>query len=264
MAWASRGFRVFSLDHQGHGLSEDWAERSAFARFEDLVDDYIQFMHQRRAADPALAALPCYLYGHSMGSLVALRVAQREPSLLTGLMISGCPLSPAPELASPAVQKICLALSRYLAHFPIKRLELHDVCRYQPTLDSIDRDPLCNTGFIAARWGAEMLNAIEYTRRDLKRIVTPSVAVNGTVDKLTAIEGSRIFVREAMQSPGRRLYQFEGAYHDLLGDPECFDDVMAILFDFVHTTSKGALGVQADPKVLDARLERSCLPSTTS
>ncbi|MFD1330601.1 alpha/beta fold hydrolase [Methylopila musalis] len=72
------GFRVFALDQRGHGRTGD-AGTYAVA---DFADDAIAFLD-------AVASGPVHLVGHSLGSIVAQRVAERRPDLLRSLTLIG-------------------------------------------------------------------------------------------------------------------------------------------------------------------------------
>jgi non-heme chloroperoxidase len=71
-------FRLFAIDQRGHGGSEP-ADRYAIA---DFADDAIAFIE-------ALRMGPVHLVGHSLGSIVAQRVAERRADLLTSLILIG-------------------------------------------------------------------------------------------------------------------------------------------------------------------------------
>ncbi len=70
--------RVLVLDLPGHGRSGRLARRATMAAYADAVAALIE----REQAAPALVA------GHSFGGLVALRLAQRHPELVRGLLLA--------------------------------------------------------------------------------------------------------------------------------------------------------------------------------
>ncbi|HET6762171.1 MAG TPA: alpha/beta hydrolase [Longimicrobiaceae bacterium] len=74
---AEHGIAVWVPDHRGHGLSG--GPRGHAARFDDLARDFEAF---RLHVSASIGAdLPLFLYGHSLGGLIALRYLQTHPQL---------------------------------------------------------------------------------------------------------------------------------------------------------------------------------------
>jgi alpha-beta hydrolase superfamily lysophospholipase len=84
-ALEARGVAVHALDHRGHGRSG--GTRGHADRFDDLVRDLEAF---RRASLPA--GVPTFLFGHSMGGLVALRHLQAHPEVEWAGVVLSAPL----------------------------------------------------------------------------------------------------------------------------------------------------------------------------
>jgi pimeloyl-ACP methyl ester carboxylesterase len=78
VAAASGRFRILAPDLPGHGGSGRAQPRAGMTQFADAVAGLIE----REAAAPTLVA------GHSFGGLVALRLAQRRPDLVRGLLLA--------------------------------------------------------------------------------------------------------------------------------------------------------------------------------
>jgi non-heme chloroperoxidase len=74
----SARFQLFALDQRGHGASDP---TSGYA-IADFAADAIAFIE-------ALGPDPVHLVGHSLGSIVAQRVAERRPDLLASLVLIG-------------------------------------------------------------------------------------------------------------------------------------------------------------------------------
>jgi non-heme chloroperoxidase len=97
-------YRCLALDQRGHGESEA-AESFAVA---DLVADAIAFVDH-------LGGAPVHLVGHSLGTIVAQRVAERRPDLLASLTL----ISAAPSTSGHAgLQEMRGDLAAFADHVP--------------------------------------------------------------------------------------------------------------------------------------------------
>src|SRR5438477_616077 len=76
----ARGAAVYGPDHLGHGRSA--GERVLIANLEHVVDDLVRIVERAQAAYPGR---PVVLLGHSMGGLIATRLAQRAERPPRGL-----------------------------------------------------------------------------------------------------------------------------------------------------------------------------------
>jgi len=85
-ALTARGFAVFAHDHRGHGLTRaPDAPRGVFAQsdgFDKVIQDVSCINRHIRARDPDT---PVICFGHSMGAIIALNYAMREPARVDGL-----------------------------------------------------------------------------------------------------------------------------------------------------------------------------------
>ena len=94
-ALRARGAAVYGPDHLGHGRSA--GERVLIADVEHVVDDLARVVEHAHAAYPGL---PVVLLGHSMGGLIATRLAQRpQRPRLAGLVLSGPAIGLGPAIA---------------------------------------------------------------------------------------------------------------------------------------------------------------------
>src|SRR5699024_12779464 len=86
----ANGFIVYANDHRGHGKScTDETTKGFFAKqngFEKVVDDLVLITKQIIDEEPNL---PLFLFGHSMGSLLILRLIQRYKLPIAVVILSG-------------------------------------------------------------------------------------------------------------------------------------------------------------------------------
>ncbi len=110
-ALCARGYAVYAPDQRGHGRTAGADDRLGWAGadgWNGMVRDLELLLGSAREAHPGA---PLVLFGHSMGSVLAQRVAQRRGGELAGLILSGT-TGAAPGLA------LALAAARALAFGP--------------------------------------------------------------------------------------------------------------------------------------------------
>ena len=82
-ACAARGLICFGHDHVGHGKSP--GGRTEVAEMENYVGPVVEACERKRKEHPDL---PLFLFGHSMGGLVALMAGIKNPNLFDGLLLT--------------------------------------------------------------------------------------------------------------------------------------------------------------------------------
>src|SRR4051794_39284268 len=95
-ALTARGLAVYALDLRGHGRTAEstGVGRSGGTGIDAVLDDVAALHEVIAGAHPDV---PRLLFGHSMGSIIALASAERDGGDLTGLVLSG-PIGVAPQL----------------------------------------------------------------------------------------------------------------------------------------------------------------------
>ncbi len=108
-ALSARGYAVYAPDHRGHGRTAGSDDRLGWAGadgWNGMVRDLERLLDLAREVHPGA---PLVLFGHSMGSVLAQRVAQRRGGELAGLILSGT-MSAAPGLSLAIAAASALAL----------------------------------------------------------------------------------------------------------------------------------------------------------
>jgi len=208
----AEGVAVRAADHRGHGLSE--GKRTSVVRFDDYVDDLTTVVEQAREE---WASRRVILLGHSMGGLIALRLAVRASVPLDGLVVS------APAACPRDVSKLTLvvgrALSRLAPNTGVLRLPLNRISRDSAVVDAYNHDPLVFRTPIRARLGAEMLTAMDRVDAGLPGLRTPLLVMQGTADGLVD-PGCGPHVYERAGSADKTLKMYDGLWHEIFNEPE--------------------------------------------
>jgi alpha-beta hydrolase superfamily lysophospholipase len=201
------GFVLAGHDQRGHGKSEgkrghidDWEEyRGDLRRFIDMVGKLYP-------------SLPLFLYGHSMGSLVALDYLIYHQRGLAGAVISGTSVEPK-KAAPPHLVFLVKVLSGILPRFSLNvDLQGGELSRDDQTASAYMDDPLVhwNRTF---RWGAEGLKVIESIKEKVSEIELPILFVHGACDRLVSVEGAK-YCFEGVRSQDKEIKVYADCLHE--------------------------------------------------
>lgn len=210
----SRGISVWAPDLRGHGQSE--GPRGHVAAFDRYLDDLAVVVHiARREAPPEMA---CFLLGHSLGGLVALRLAQRSPDLVDGLVLSSPSLGltvHVPALKSLLGKALSLLWPSFSMANELDPTRLsHDPAVVQAYID----DPLVHNR-VSARWFTEFLAAMQAANREAFRLSLPCLLQLAGDDHLTSVTAAEAFF-QGLGAADRTLRRYDGLYHEIYNAPD--------------------------------------------
>jgi acylglycerol lipase len=210
-ALTAAGFQVSALDLRGHGRTTG-VERGMIDDFDLLVDDAFRFVAS------AHTTRPMFVYGHSMGGLATVRLAERSQDGVTGFVIA----SPA-LVAAESIPKILVKIVNFVGKIAPRlktiALEGDAISRVQSVRDDYDRDPLNYRGKIRAGTARQMNITVAKALSEAGRITKPILILHGDADRLASPAGSRR-LDELVASSDRTLRIWPGAYHELHHEPE--------------------------------------------
>jgi alpha-beta hydrolase superfamily lysophospholipase len=226
-----RGWSVAAHDHRGHGRSS--GKRGSLRHEEDLVLDAEHRLaeYARETGEPPL------LIGHSLGALVAARIALRANVPLAGVVLSSPPFA----IQLPGTQRLLLNMLGNMA--PDLRvstgLQASKLSHDQAVIDAYENDPLVHdritarlARFIEQAGAASIAEAHTLTWRTLLLVS----GADGIVDPA----GSRRFADSA--APGKlALRWYPQGYHEIFNEtPEFAEPVYADLQAWLDTLATGA------------------------
>lgn len=205
-ALARAGYAVWALDMRGHGRSA--GARVVMEDIDVMLDDLDAFVRLVRARAPQE---PLFLFGHSIGGLIAaLYTVERQPALAGAIIVSPGLALEAPPLQAAAIQLVN-ALAPNAAIFAVP----HPLFSNQPAaVHDMDTDPLISQRPAPARTARAALDGIRRVWAAPERITVPLLALHGQEDRITAPSGSRDLVARAA-SPDKTLRIYPGFPHDL-------------------------------------------------
>ncbi|NLH49289.1 MAG: alpha/beta hydrolase [Myxococcales bacterium] len=207
------GYAAFAHDHRGHGRSD--GRRGHVDRFDQFLDDTYQVVVKAGETYPGKKI---FVYGHSLGGLIALAYALRHPDTIDGVISS----SPALKL-SLEVPKAKATLGTLVSRiWPTLTLAneidanglSHDATVVKEYLD----DPLVHDK-VSAKFFVEFQAAMARVLLGAGALRMPLLMTHGSEDPLTSPAGSREFFDHAGSAD--KTYQlYEGQLHEVHNDTQ--------------------------------------------
>lgn len=248
---ADRGYLCVIHDHRGHGESVRSKEDYGYF-YEDgsnrIVEDLNQITEEIQKEHPEL---PHYLFGHSMGTLVARKFLQKYDSKIDGLILCGPPT----ENKQVRIGKFLVHMMTpfYGSHYRSKFIQKMAFGSYGKRFKQ-DSNPswLCSSleevkkyqkheacGFIFTLNGFENLFSMmedaykkEYLCENPK---LPILMIAGSDDPVIGNENAFLKTKKFLQEQGYQSVQtklYPGKRHELLNEDnklEIYDDILHFL-----------------------------------
>ncbi len=256
--FCEKGYIVVGDDHLGHGQSiidglPAWV--ADVGGWETMVED-LHILH--RLVRQEHPGLPCYLFGHSMGSILCRTYMIRFRGSLDGVILCGTSHQ-SPRMLSSAYktsQAVCrfkgtkasgkpffdFIRKQYMRGFPDARTEFDWLNRSADGVDSFLSDPFCQAvptmGFIR-----DMLGGMLFMEksRNMERMTKelPVYFISGDKDPVGengkgVMRAYKAFLKAGMKDVTMKLYA--GARHQLW-DEENRDEVIQDILSWLDAKS---------------------------
>jgi alpha-beta hydrolase superfamily lysophospholipase len=209
---AELGVSVWAMDHQGHG------QRGGSRGHIDCFDQYLKDLKQMidLAKNGAPDGMKCFLLGHSMGGLIALRFTETYKDAVDGVIASSPGLAPAMKI--PAIKGGAAKLISNL--WPTltfdNELDPSHLSHDPAIVQAYINDPLVNRR-ISARWFTEFLSAMDATNSDVAAIHIPILMQVAGSDRLVDSQTSKNFF-ESLTTKDKTLFFYDDLYHEIYNE----------------------------------------------
>jgi acylglycerol lipase len=207
-AFAGRGISCFAYDQRGHGAQP--GIRTHVDRFEDYVEDLRAVGRDLRVRYPEL---PLFVWGHSMGSVVATLLAATPEPWLRGVVTSSSSLAifrSGPNPLNAFFRTAARIVPRLRIPLGIDAQKISSDAQVQRAYAN---DPLIRHT-ASLQLIVEFAAACEACRVHASRITLPWLAVHGEADAVAPVEGSRVLSR-SLASSDNTLVTYPGLRHEL-------------------------------------------------
>jgi acylglycerol lipase len=222
---ARAGYASYAVDHPGHGRSP--GVRGNIGSMAGTVAGVGRLV--TLAADRHPGA-PLFVYGHSLGGLIALQYLTGAPDeRIRGAVVSAPALDTG--AATRVQQAVAPVLSRVLPDLGVLTLDAETISRDPAVVAAYRADPLNHTGKVRARTGAEMMTTAAAMPARLRSLTMPLLVLHGGADRLVPTASSELVTASAGSADVTRTVYPE-LFHEPHNEPEqeqVLDDVVAWL-----------------------------------
>jgi acylglycerol lipase len=214
-AMTDAGYAMVGFDLRGHGKSG--GARGHASSLDAYMQDIREFLRLMAERYPHI---PHFLYGHSLGGLLALAYGIQYGMELTGVIVTGAALR-----SSLQEQKAKVALAKVLGTImPTvavpSGLDPSTISRDLQIVEAYKNDPLVHYS-ASLGFGKAALNAIELCFARAEEFPVPLLMIHGKRDKLTYPSGTEDFAKLVSAAGGHvTLKLWEDLYHEVHNEPE--------------------------------------------
>ena len=204
--------------------------RGHIAAFKNYTDDLLKVFDLIFSESQGR---PIFIYGHSMGSIVATLFTLQHQEKITGLILTGFPFKPSIPITGFTLKVIqFLGKTFPLLNIPtlinVKHLS-HD----KKVWEEFDLDPM-NNKTVSLSWVAEFYSTIESLGDKLCQLKLPLLIMHGGGDKVARLEGAEKAV-QSISSKDKTFRIFDGQRHELLNElPPTPDQVTHLIIDWIQ------------------------------
>lgn len=222
------GFDVYAFDAEGHG-------RTPGARG---VTDIRRAVADHRAARATLntQSKPLFIFGHSLGGLIAAASVAENGDGVAGVILS------APALlieAPPHLRLIAKTMAVFAPSFrPLPAGPSNRISRIAAEVAAYDSDPMITALSVTSKAGATAMDVAGKAWTRYARWTTPVLVFHGARDELTNPKGSERFIA-TIAATDKYLEIYPEGRHEILNDLDR-DAALALLSTWLSTRAPRA------------------------
>ncbi len=207
-----KGIGVWTYDQRGHGMSD--GPRGHTDSFDSYVYDLGEIM--KIVIEDKPPDCPLFLLGHSMGGLIAILFAQKDPHAVDGLIVSS------PALGLPGEPpRLKVALGRVMSviwpRLPLSnQLDVGKISHDEAVVEAYKADPLVH-GRVSVRWFTAFEEAIALANKNPDKLTTPVLMQIAGDDHLVSAPASRKFF-ERLSEGDKTIHVYDEFYHEVYNE----------------------------------------------
>ena len=225
--FADAGIATYALDFPGHGRSD--GKRGHIRDFQEYTDALGALLSLAREAHPDI---PFVLFGHSMGGLIAVDFLLQHQSEFAAAVLTGAAIQ-SPQQPSSIVLFVNRVIASVMPRLGVLRMDASGISRDPQVISDYENDPLVYRGKATAGLVTALFSAMKRVVENATSIRLPMLIMHGSVDSLTAVEGSKL-LHVSISSEDKKIVIYDGLYHEILNEPER-KNVMADILRWLET-----------------------------
>lgn len=201
----------YLYDQRGHGYSD--GKRGHITKFEDYSNDLLKIYE---LVSSEAQEHPIFVYGHSMGSIVAVLFELNHQAKIKGLILTGFPFKPSIPISGYTLKLIniigkTIPLQSIPTMIDVKQLS-HD----KNVWNAYEQDTMINKT-VTFNWIAEFYSALDRLKKNLCNLELPLLIMHGSEDKIARLKGAKQAV-QSIHSKDKTFQIFDGQRHELLNE----------------------------------------------
>jgi acylglycerol lipase len=235
----ARGIGCCTFDQRGHGKTvAAEIERGDIGGFAEFVNDAVAIVESVRGQSPRL---PVFIWGHSMGALVAILAAARlvasGPGKIRGVITSSTPIASFDSYPS-FILRLFTLLARIAPRLRLRRPFMPERLSRDLEVGRVyAADPLVPRA-VTARFLAGLYGASVEALSVAQQLRLPWLALHGSDDVLAPPIGSQRLI-DALGGTDKRLRLWPGARHELQNEIEpARTEFLETIADWIEARAK--------------------------
>jgi len=206
------GFYCLGYDLQGHGQSE--GDRGHVEKFSDYIDDLLEF---RARVGSEFPNKPIFLFGHSMGGLIAILAAIRNPEIWNGVVLSSPALHIDPKVDTAMNRFLAKHLANIMPKLGVDSVPSDTLSSWRLSVTRYNRDPLVHKGKMKVCWAHQFTKALKFANDNADKFDVPFLILCGSDDRLTSPQGSEAVFKKS-PSTDKKLEILPGMMHEIVNE----------------------------------------------
>ena len=209
--FSNEGYSILAFDLPGHGLSSGKKGHiKEYDDFDKLLSTGISYAKNK------YPSLPIFVYGHSLGGLIALEYSIQVKPNINGV-IASAPVLDFYEPIHPVKLVLAKIMNTVFPSFSLDSgLNRNMLSRDKSVIERYNADPLVH-GHTSSRLGMYIIEKGEFVRNNPNKVSVPTLVMVGSAEGIVSKKAIHDFC-DRSDNCVEKIWT--GLYHELHNEPE--------------------------------------------